>query len=140
MATAEQTASHRLHVDFGDCPKHFLEGSGSLVDLSGFVEQYYYIFGNNNMQFGQSSGQPEFVNVVPFGSKEFSIIFYQPQEENVQREYLVFNDKLILYDEDGKEVEVEGEENFARHAFYITAHLRSAGIIELSKKGQLPPR
>lgn len=142
--TTERVTKHKPpHLDYGPCPKHFLEEDATPQDLYSYVESFFKNFSEGKpgvFKIGQGARQNEFVEIDEIYSPTlaFSLYFFRGHSVEtgvVLRKYEVWPDHVDLI-----EASEEIKDHEDNHAFYISAHLRAAGILKLQEQGFQKPQ
>jgi len=123
-----------VELDYGPAPKHFLEEDATPEQLFEYAQEFHEKFAKKqpgSYSIGMTNHVPGEVYVT-YNGDHYYFGFYNDGE--VRREYEVYKNhfKLIYPARENLPQETNGQ-----HAWFITAHLRTAGIIRLREQGLL---
>lgn len=123
----------RIELAYGPAPKYFLEKDATPEQLFEYVQQFYEKFANaipSTYSIGQINGKQEEVFVTSYGgARGYYLGFYRIPHE-LLREYDVYPDSVELLFPLQERI---SQKTPGEHAFFITTHLREAGVISLGQ-------
>src|SRR3989344_3753990 len=136
-----------IRLSYGLRPKHFLEEDATPQDLFSYLREFYQNFagGIDNAYDIETTGErinSVYVDLIRnyIGTEHYLLHFHQwLNGRKLSRSYKVYPNKLILSspEEDSPGFEEIPQKTDGEHAWFITSHLKVAGIIRLQRQGLL---
>lgn len=128
---------NRIEINYGSAPNYFLEKDATPEQLFEYVRGFYENFANgvpSTYPIGQTYGRHEDLTISSYGGGRGYNLAFNRIGHILLREYDVYKDavELLFPSKGGVLQKTHGE-----HAFFITAHLRAAGVISLRQNVSL---
>ncbi|MEK7572789.1 MAG: hypothetical protein AAB531_00025 [Patescibacteria group bacterium] len=118
------------HLNFGPCPKHFLESNSSNSDFYQFVDQFYGNFMGNDdgeVSTGMYAHKPETISIKREGEENSYTLSLKRNGQEVRRLDISKEGVLATSSTIDKPEDLDS----SRATFIFTVALRSAGVLTM---------